>query len=60
MTNLGVSNSSAQFLLRIRASSDASRLGVEVPVEDPLVLGRDPACSLPLADASVSRQHARL
>jgi NHLM bacteriocin system ABC transporter ATP-binding protein len=60
MSNVAVSNSSAQYLLRVRASADANRLGTEVPVEGPLVLGRDPACSFPLADASVSRQHARL
>jgi adenylate cyclase len=36
------------------------RAGEVVPVERSLVAGRSPACSLPIDDSSVSRQHARI
>jgi NHLM bacteriocin system ABC transporter ATP-binding protein len=55
-----VGTSSAQLVVRVRASADPARSGVEVPVGAPVVLGRDPGCGLPLADASVSRRHASL
>ena len=60
MSNTAVSNVSAQFLLRIHSSVDANRRGTDVRVDGPLTIGRDPSCSLAIADPAVSRQHARI
>ena len=43
------------FLNVIRSRAD---LGVHVFIDGPVSIGRDPACSIPLHDFSVSRQHA--
>jgi pSer/pThr/pTyr-binding forkhead associated (FHA) protein len=60
MSHTAVSNASAPFLLRIHASVDANRRGTDVRVDGPLTIGRDPSCSLAIADPAVSRQHASI
>lgn len=46
--------------LRVISSGDAARTGQQINVDRPLVIGRDPQVDLVLADASVSRRHARV
>src|SRR5206468_4130055 len=48
------------FLLRIVVSHENGRTGEEIRVDDPVTIGRDPGCTVVLADESVSRRHARL
>ena len=48
------------FAVRILASDHTARAGEEIPVQQPLIIGRDADCSVVLADASVSRRHARV
>jgi NHLM bacteriocin system ABC transporter ATP-binding protein len=48
------------FAVRILASDHTTRAGEEIPVHQPLVIGRDADCTVVLADASVSRRHARV
>jgi NHLM bacteriocin system ABC transporter ATP-binding protein len=49
------------FALRIVSSSDPTHAaGQQIDIEGPLVIGRDPQIDLVLADASVSRRHARV
>jgi len=43
------------FLNVIRSRAD---LGVHALIDGPILLGRDPSCTLPLHDFSVSKQHA--
>lgn len=45
------------FLNVIRSGAD---LGVHAFVDGPTILGRDPACTIPLHDFGVSRQHAMI
>src|SRR5579885_2899764 len=56
----GVIVSQRAFLLRV-VSSNASRTpGEEIRVSSEATLGRDPACTIVLAEPSVSRRHARV
>ena len=48
------------FIVRIVQSEQAVRAGEEIRVTQPIVIGRDPECGVVLADALVSRRHARL
>ena len=48
------------FAVRVVSTGDASRTGQQIDVDRPLVIGRDPQADLVLADASVSRRHARI
>ena len=55
----GMSAAGRTFLVRILASEHASA-GREIQVSEPLIIGRDADCAVVLADANVSRRHARI
>jgi ATP-binding cassette subfamily C protein len=48
------------FAIRILASDRLERAGEEFHVAAPIVIGRDAACTVVLADPTVSRRHARV
>ena len=53
-------SSGRRFLLRIVASGEAWREGNQIRVSETVTIGRDEACTIALADRSVSRRQARV
>jgi hypothetical protein len=45
---------------RVTLRRDGSALTLGIPLSTGLVIGRDPACDLPVPDESLSRRHARV
>jgi NHLM bacteriocin system ABC transporter ATP-binding protein len=48
------------YTLRFVTTNDDARVGTEVPVARPMIIGRDAQTDIVLADPSVSRRHAQV